>query len=356
VLRRAGLCAALIPPAAWLGCATALALLNGCATVPREVPAAAPPAVQAPSAKQPAPLAQAPRRGGYYQDDGPDDNPPPDLDTIADAEPRLEPPHRFANNPYNVFGQSYVPLRTRSAFRQRGVGSWYGRKFHGQRTSSGEIYDMYAMTAAHPTLPIPSYARVTHLASGRSVVVRINDRGPFHAGRIIDLSYTAAWKLGYVASGSALVEVVAITPAEMAPLGSETVARATPAAGAAAPVAEAKPIAQTPAAEQTPLPPLPETIAGPGGVQSSSQPAGWSQPSGNIYVQLAAFSVRESAERVRMRLNRDLAWLGGTIEIFSKDGLFRLHLGPYRDRGEASGAAERIQDVLQTTKPLLVVR
>ncbi len=97
-------------------------------------------------------------------------------------------------------------------FRQRGTASWYGKRFHGKKTASGEPYDMYAMSAAHPTLPIPSYARVTNLANGRSVIVRVNDRGPFHAGRVIDLSYAAAHKLGYIAQGSAQVEVEAIIP------------------------------------------------------------------------------------------------------------------------------------------------
>jgi len=153
-----------------------------------------------------------PRKGGYYKDDGPHERPPAGLDAIADATPRAEPLHRYANRPYTVFGKDYRPLSSVQPFRQRGMASWYGKRFHGQKTSSGEPYDMYKMTAAHPTLPIPSYARVTNLANGRSVVVRINDRGPFHAGRVIDLSYVAAYKLGYIAAGSAQVEVEAIVP------------------------------------------------------------------------------------------------------------------------------------------------
>ena len=154
----------------------------------------------------------APRKGGYYKDDGPHERPPAGLDQVADATPRVEPLHRYANRPYRVFGKDYRPLSAVQPFRQRGMASWYGKRFHGRKTSSGETYDMYKMTAAHPTLPIPSYARVTNLASGRSVVVRINDRGPFHAGRVIDLSYVAAWKLGYIGAGSAQVEVEAIVP------------------------------------------------------------------------------------------------------------------------------------------------
>ena len=153
-----------------------------------------------------------PRKGGYYKDDGPHERPPAGLDAIADATPRAEPLHRYANRPYTVFGKDYRPLSSVQPFRQRGMASWYGKRFHGQKTSSGEPYDMYKMTAAHPTLPIPSYVRVTNLANGRSVVVRINDRGPFHAGRVIDLSYVAAHKLGYIAAGAAQVEVEAIVP------------------------------------------------------------------------------------------------------------------------------------------------
>ena len=154
----------------------------------------------------------APKKGGFYKDDGPHERPPAGLDAIANATPRAEPPHRYANRPYTVFGKDYRPLASVQPFRQRGLASWYGKRFHGKKTASGEPYDMYKMTAAHPTLPIPSYARVTNLANGRSVVVRINDRGPFHAGRVIDLSYVAAYKLGYIAAGSAQVEVEAIVP------------------------------------------------------------------------------------------------------------------------------------------------
>ena len=160
----------------------------------------------------------APRKGGYYKDDGPPANSPSNLSSIPDATPRVEALHRFANRPYEVFGKKYVPLVRVQAFRQRGLASWYGKRFHGQKTASGEPYDMYAMTAAHPTLPIPSYARVTHLASGRQVIVRINDRGPFHANRVIDLSYAAANRLGLIGAGGGEVEVQAIVPGDHAGL------------------------------------------------------------------------------------------------------------------------------------------
>jgi len=161
------------------------------------------------------------RRGGYYKDDGPGDAATPNLATIPDAQPKVEPLHRFANRPYKVLGKEYVPLAASQPYQQRGVASWYGKKFHGQATSSGERYDMYAMTAAHTTLPIPSYARVTHLRSGRSVVVRINDRGPFRGNRVIDLSYAAAYKLGITKAGSAEVEVESINPARIRTSGLE---------------------------------------------------------------------------------------------------------------------------------------
>ena len=137
---------------------------------------------------------------------------PIDLDAIPDAVPRTEPLHRFANRPYAVLGREYVPATSLRPYRERGIASWYGRKFHGQKTSIGEIYDMYAMTAAHPTLPLPSYARVTSVATGKSVVVRVNDRGPFLHGRVIDLSYAAAHRLGIAQKGSGEVEVEAILP------------------------------------------------------------------------------------------------------------------------------------------------
>ena len=158
------------------------------------------------------------KKGGYYKDDGPERNPPSNLDRVPDARPRAEKLNGAANRPYVVFGKKYVPLTRVQPFHQRGLASWYGKRFHGQRTSSGETYDMYAMTAAHPVLPIPSYARVTSLKTGKQVVVRINDRGPFHSGRVIDLSYAAAYRLGLIGAGSGEVEVEAIVPGSRAGL------------------------------------------------------------------------------------------------------------------------------------------
>ena len=276
------------------------------------------PAKREASAKREAP-GDAPARGAYYKDDGPGESPPPNLEAVPDAEPKAEPLHRFANRPYQVFGKDYVPLASVGAFRERGVASWYGRRFHGAATSSGERYDMYAMTAAHPTLPVPSYARVTNVTNGRSVVVRINDRGPFHAERVIDLSYTAAYRLGFADAGSALVEVDAIVTG----------------LGALAAVQPAPTAAATQAAPQAP-------------VLAQAQARG-------VYLQLGAFALRENAESFRARMMREFAWLSETIQVIAGESLFRLHLGPYRTPDEARAVADRIRAQVSLS-PLLVIR
>jgi len=144
--------------------------------------------------------------------------PPRDLDSIPDAVPRAEPRSRYGNpETYVVFGKTYRVQKSARGHVERGIASWYGPGFHAERTSSGEPYDMYAMTAAHKTLPIPAYVRVTHLENGRSVVVRVNDRGPFVGDRIIDLSYTAAHKLGMTRAGTAPVEIRVIEPGDESP-------------------------------------------------------------------------------------------------------------------------------------------
>jgi rare lipoprotein A len=146
-------------------------------------------------------------RGAYYRDDGPGVRPPQRLDLVPDAVFREEPFAKIGNRPYVALGQKFTPLAFDAAYSEEGIASWYGVKFHGRRTSSGERYDMYKMTAAHPTLPIPSYVRVTSLENGNQVVVRINDRGPFLQGRLIDVSYTAALKLGLLKKGRQRVKL-----------------------------------------------------------------------------------------------------------------------------------------------------
>ncbi len=339
------------------------------ASVPAPAPAAAPAGPTARTQASAPPPAPAPRGGGFYKDDGPGEGAPTNLAAIPDAEPRLEPLHRFANNPYNVFGVDYVPMRELVPFRQRGLGSWYGRKFHGQRTSSGEPYDMFGMTAAHPTLPIPSYVRVTSVASGASVLVRVNDRGPFHPGRVIDLSWTAAAKLGYVNQGSALVEVELVDPQQMPTVvAAQRAARtaAEPAALAAsgpdAGQARTRALEAPRPAESRPLPasavPAPPPTAAAAAAPSpptatASLPV--SNEAGGVFLQLGAFSARDNAESFRARIYQQLSWLNQGIDVLARDGLFRLHLGPYRDRAEAAGMAERIREALDL-KPVVVVR
>lgn len=155
-----------------------------------------------------------PRGGGYYQDDGPGASPPVDIWQVPEPRPKPEAPSKYGNKPYTVFNKTYYPLKETTGYRERGIASWYGKKFHGNRASSGEIYDMYALSAAHKTLPLPSYARVRNLANNRSIIVRVNDRGPFLDNRLIDLSYTAAARLGILGAGTGLVEVEGLSPDE----------------------------------------------------------------------------------------------------------------------------------------------
>ena len=256
------------------------------------------------------PAAQPPRPGAYYQDDGPGLNPPDNLDAIPDAMPRLEPLHRFANRPYTVFGHDYIPATSLRAYRERGLASWYGRKFHAQRTATGEPYDMYAMTAAHPTLPLPSYARVTNLANGKSVVVRVNDRGPFHSGRIIDLSYAAAHRLGIAQKGSGEVEVESILPV-------------------AAPPQLAGPLPPVAASETAP---------------AAALPIG--QEAGGYVAQLGAFANYANAQEFVGRLANQTGTLGVQPRVRQDSGLYRVYVGPYTTREEARRAADRLRDAL----------
>ncbi len=294
------------------------------------------------------------RGGGYYKDDGPGDDIPDNLDEIPDAEPRLEPLHRFANRPYVVLGKSYTPDTALRPLRQRGIGSWYGKKFHGQKTSIGEPYDMFAMTAAHPTLAIPSYVRVTNVASGKSVVVRVTDRGPFHADRIIDLSYAAAYRLGYINNGSTEVEVETIVP---------------DASGTTLTYAQVKPPTRQPA---TPVVqnPGPEAADGPDEIAmlaaklTSAEDAPPPTPlqrevqkelQKGVFLQLGAFASADNAESLRLHLLRELDWLTEAIEVNGTGGVHRVHLGPYANRADAEKVAERIRLALGY-KPTFVTR
>lgn len=298
----------------WLAFILLLAACGGQPSRPvAEGPGAAPPA---PSIAEKKPAVATKRGGGFYLDDGPLDH-SIDLAAIPDAVPRAEPPHRFANRPYSVLGRDYVPLQAAAGYRQRGTASWYGRRYHGQKTSSGEVYDMFGMTAAHPTLPIPSYVRVTRVNagpdSGRSVVVRVNDRGPFLHDRLIDLSYAAAWKLGIVDNGSGTVVVESVLPGVPAPV---------PPAGADLAAA--------------PLPPLvPE--------ENKAVVLEDLQDRSGHFLQLGAFASRDNAESLKAKLYRDLGELGAKLVVRSSGSLHRLQLGPWADVAEARRVAEQLK-------------
>jgi rare lipoprotein A len=240
-----------------------------------------------PPAKQ---ASTAPKGGGYYLDDGPEAKPPANLDAIPDAVPRREPLHRFANRTYAALGKTYTPQTTYRAYREEGVASWYGRRFHGKKTASGELYDMYAMTAAHPTLPIPSYARVTALDNGKSVVVRINDRGPFHSSRVIDLSYAAAYKLGYLGRGSTRVRVESIDPTISGSRDQATEAR--------------------------------------------------------TYLQVGAFSRADNARQLLERLARELGFDASQTRLVLNGSLHRVQVGPYASDDAAHEDRVRMRERL----------
>ncbi|MDD5383637.1 MAG: septal ring lytic transglycosylase RlpA family protein [Gallionella sp.] len=265
--------------------------------------------------------------GGYLAGDGPGAAAPANLDAIPDAVPKSEPLHRYANRPYTALGKTYTPLTTAGNYKERGIASWYGKKFHGQRTSSGEVYDMYGMTAAHPTLPIPSYARVTNVASKKSVVVRVNDRGPFLHERVMDLSYTAAHKLGILGNGSSEVEVESLAP----DTSVKTLVKAD--------AVESKPLEKTePAASSAPP-------------AASATPAAGS----NVYLQLGAFKSQEAAENFMAQMRAKLGDAGKQLSVFLKDGLTRVHLGPYASQNEARSSAEGLKGKLGF-KPLVNLR
>ncbi|MDP8986064.1 MAG: septal ring lytic transglycosylase RlpA family protein [Pseudomonadota bacterium] len=244
---------------------------------------------------------------------------------VPDAVPRVEPRSRYGNPPfYEVFGKRYYVLSSSTAYVERGVASWYGPGFHQERTSTGETYDMYGMTAAHKTLPLPAYVRVTNLQNGRSVVVRVNDRGPFVGNRLIDLSYSAASRLGMLRNGTAMVEVRAIEPssgagAASAATASTTTASITPPSAGAAP--GDPPNAATP----------PSTATAPVGPPTAATPL-TDTPRAPLFVQAGAFADPRNAERLVAKLRG-----GGYGNIFVRDDImagrkmYRVRIGPVPD-------------------------
>jgi rare lipoprotein A len=212
---------------------------------------------------------------------------------------------------------------------QRGLGSWYGKKFHGQKTASGEIYDMFKMTAAHTTLPLPSYVRVTNLRNGRQVIVRVNDRGPFHSARIIDLSYTAALKLDMVRGGSAELEVERLLPDEIARLQSEkqkTRQALQAAIGADDPITrplstEVKAEVKTDTAQMSAIP--------------------------GFYLQFGAYAQQGNAMAMRERLMSSWPSQLPVPSVVQHQGLYRLHSGPFASRTLADEASRQLQGASQ---------
>jgi len=247
--------------------------------------------------------------GAYLSGDGPGEDTPSNLNQTPDAVPRNEPLHRYANRPYTVMGKNYTPLTTVGSHKERGVASWYGKKFHGQKTSIGETYDMYGMSAASTTLPIPSYARVTNLQNRKSVIVRVNDRGPFLHERVIDLSYTAASKIGIIGAGQAMVEVESLSADD----------NATPSIA---------PLYKEPI-QVTPLP-------------SITPPAA----EGNIYLQLGAFSSQGGAEKFLNSMRNKLSDTGKQLSMANKNGMIKVRIGPYNSAATARSSALQLESRL----------
>lgn len=253
------------------------------------------------------------------------DGPPPSGSVIGrlpdDAVPRPEPRSKYGNGPeYEVFGKSYRVMGSSAGYKERGVASWYGQKFHGRLTSSREPYDMYAMTAAHKTLPLPTYVRVRNLGNNREVVVRVNDRGPFAHNRIIDLSYSAALKLDMVGSGTSLVEVEAIS--FDAPTGDRPVRQSTP---SAAPGAEPKVVTAAPRIDEN-----------------------------RIFVQVGAYGSEQNAQRQLAALH------GASIltafvdeDPTTASPLYRVRIGPIRGIVQYDILVEELEN-LGITNPYLV--
>jgi len=316
-------------------------ILAACGSVPRQ-PAPAVPASASASGKLPALPPAGSGRGGYYQDDGPGDAPPDNLLATPDAEPRIEPYQKATLRPYTVLGKTYTPITDERPLKQRGIGSWYGKKFHGQKTSTGELYDMYQMTAAHPTLPLPSYARVTNLKTGAQVIVRVNDRGPFRSDRIIDLSYTAALKLGYLTDGSAELEVERLLPDEIQRLAAARNAAPVAAAPAAVTTAavEAPAVAATPLPVEAPPPVAVETLQA-NDSRVATAPA--ASAGDGYYLQLGAYAQPANAEALRARLLAEWSPMLPPPAVVEYGALFRVHSGPYASRDEAASAAQRLR-------------
>lgn len=269
--------------------------------------------------------------------------PPRDLASIPDAVPRAEPRSRYGNpETYEVFGKKYRVMKSARGHVERGLASWYGPGFHAERTSSGEPYNMYSMTAAHKTLPIPSYVRVTHLGNGRSIVVRVNDRGPFVGNRIIDLSYTAAYKLGMIGSGTAPVEIRVLQP------GDSSSARTTAAAASSTTPVAAVPLPPVPLPVPVPAP-LPTPAVTPAATPTSAPTSAPTvdTPSLGIssrFLQTGSFGSRTNAEAMTRRLAQ--SGIRNAVIREARIGervVYRVQVGPLDNAVEADDMVERLR-------------
>lgn len=270
-----------------------------------------------------------------------------DVSQITDAQPQPVIRTRAGNkSPYTVLGKTYTLLPESEGYKEQGGASWYGTKFHGRRTANGEVYDMWGMTAAHKTLPIPSYVRVTNMINGRSVVVLVNDRGPFHSERIIDLSYAAAVKLGFADQGVADVEVVDVTPLEQSaktPLAVTAIPSnaKTVVAPYSAPVLTSVPIAtpSTPAAPKEVVVAAPVVIKSP--VNDTPSAAENKQPA--IYLQAAAFKSLESAQKLQKKLQGKLS--SPVFVVPSSNNIWhRVRVGPLAGVQKVSEARQILSE------------
>lgn len=284
--------------------------------------------------------------------DGGPSQAPAELGQLQDAQPRVESIRSAGgtSKPYTVLGRSYVPVTDDRPFRESGLASWYGNKFHAQPTASGEPYDMYAMTAAHKTLPLPSYVRVRNPANGREAIVRVNDRGPFHDGRVIDLSYAAAYKLDLL-RGVAPVEIERITNDQIRAGtwrrdGEATAVAAAPSAEVNVPSVMVTPVVATLQPDATPLAALPPAAP-------FEMPADTAVP--GFWVQLGAFSQPGSASGLREQVNRGMPALAPQLKVFSERGMYRVQAGPYASRDAARETAEQLRAGLQLS-PLVLER
>lgn len=326
--------------------------------------------------------------------DGPPLDAPPNLAQLPDPVPQVEPIRQGGpNKPYVVLGQAYEPVAADTPFKQRGLASWYGTKFHGRKTASGELFSVNGFTAAHRTLPIPSYARVRSVATGKEIIVRVNDRGPFHAARMLDLSYAAAVKLGIVSQGQAEVEIERLTFDEIrsgawrrgtaldpdtalaaaaggpevaqggsqpAEVGGSGLVVTPPLAPRRAPAPEPARLATATAldlAAPSASGPVPASDAASATsvVATAASGRAYTTTAKGFWVQLAALGRQDGVDRLHQRVAAQLQALAPLLAVFHESALFKLQVGPYGSREQALAAAHQARETLQLT-PMVIER